>query len=581
MTASAPHSLSGTARMVRYFFRAYPGRSALMVGFMVLSGFAEGVGLALFLPLLGLVSGDAAATEQSELGRGLAAALAAVGLPLRLDVLLLTLVGLLTAKALFLWTAMNQVGYTIARVMTDLRLQMLDAVLRARWSYFVSQPSGLFTSAISMEAQKAATAYRCAATALAYLVQILIYLGIAVLASWRTALFAMAAGGLTVLLLFRLMAMARAAGKAQNAGIRALLAGLVDALQGIKPIKAMAREEHVIALLGRHARDLEHAQRRQVMASETLRAFQEPLMIAFLSIGFFAALTWLHTPFATLALMALLFVRVLNYLNSFVFQYQTLISHETDFWTLRDRIEAATARREPGEGCTAPPAVLHDGIAFDRVSFAYGEKRILAEATFTLPARAFVAIEGRSGAGKTTVADLVIGLLAPKTGRLLVDGVPLDTLDRAAWRRRIGYVPQEMFLFHDTILQNVTLGDPALSRADAEQALRAAGVWDVIAALPQGLDAVVGERGLKLSGGQRQRVAIARALARRPALLILDEVTTALDPATERALCETLAALKGSMTILSISHQPALSRIADLRLVIDDGRVTPREPSAA
>jgi ATP-binding cassette subfamily C protein len=127
----------------------------------------------------------------------------------------------------------------------------------------------------------------------------------------------------------------------------------------------------------------------------------------------------------------------------------------------------------------------------------------------------------------------------------------------------IGYVPQDTILLHDSILHNVTLGDPALTAADVERALRAAGAWDFVGQLAQGLDTVVGERGGKLSGGQRQRIVIARALIKQPRLLILDEATSALDRDTEDAVRQTLAALKGQLTILAISHNRAMVEAAD------------------
>jgi ATP-binding cassette subfamily C protein len=127
----------------------------------------------------------------------------------------------------------------------------------------------------------------------------------------------------------------------------------------------------------------------------------------------------------------------------------------------------------------------------------------------------------------------------------------------------IGYVPQETILFHDSIYANVVLADSTLTPADAQAALSAAGAWDFVSKLPQGIRATVGEKGAKLSGGQRQRIAIARALARKPALLILDEVTSALDPGSEAEICATLMQLKGRMTIFAISHQLALVGAAD------------------
>ncbi len=135
----------------------------------------------------------------------------------------------------------------------------------------------------------------------------------------------------------------------------------------------------------------------------------------------------------------------------------------------------------------------------------------------------------------------------------------------------IGYVPQDTMLLHDSILHNVTLGDPALTLADAEEALRAAGAWDFVSRLPQGLETMVGERGGKLSGGQRQRIVIARALINKPRLLILDEATSALDPESEEAVRQTMEGLKGQLTILAISHNRAMVQAADYVYQMDAG----------
>jgi ATP-binding cassette subfamily C protein len=136
----------------------------------------------------------------------------------------------------------------------------------------------------------------------------------------------------------------------------------------------------------------------------------------------------------------------------------------------------------------------------------------------------------------------------------------------------IGYVPQETLLLHDTVLINVTLGDPELNEEDAEYALRAAGAWEFVMAMPQGIHSPVGERGSMLSGGQRQRIALARALVHKPKLLILDEPTSALDPDTESAICETLGKLRGAITILAISHQPTIMKEADRAYQLQDGK---------
>jgi ATP-binding cassette, subfamily C, bacterial len=169
------------------------------------------------------------------------------------------------------------------------------------------------------------------------------------------------------------------------------------------------------------------------------------------------------------------------------------------------------------------------------------------------------------------VVDLVTGLLRPRQGEVWIDGLPMAHADCAAWRRMIGYVPQETLLLHESVLRNVTLGDPALTQADAEQALRAAGALDFVTTLPEGIFSLVGERGGRLSGGQRQRLAIARALIHRPALLILDEATSALDVDSEAEVCASLRRLRGQLTILAVSHRPALVEAADRVYRLDAG----------
>ena len=238
-----------------------------------------------------------------------------------------------------------------------------------------------------------------------------------------------------------------------------------------------------------------------------------------------------------------------------------MVKVESAFWSLKDKTQAAQQAQESLTGTYEP--ALTRSIRLENVSFGYDESLILENVSIRFPVGSFTAIVGPSGVGKTTVVDLVTGLLRPRQGQIYIDDVPLEKIDLKKWRRMIGYVPQETLLLHDSILMNVALGDKDLTAKDVEDALQAAGAWEFVSNLPQGIHTVVGERGHKLSGGQRQRIAIARALVHKPKLLILDEATTALDPENEAAICETLRKLSGKITILAISHQPALMKVAD------------------
>ena len=273
-------------------------------------------------------------------------------------------------------------------------------------------------------------------------------------------------------------------------------------------------------------------------------------------------------PVDGLLVLAVLFVRTMQKVKKVHDQYQIAATNQPAFAFLESTIAAAEGAEERDLGSATPR--LASAISLRNVSFSYGRENLLENVSMTLPAGAFVAIVGSSGAGKTTVADLIIGLLRPQRGDVWIDDLPLGDIDATAWRRMIGYVPQETFLFHDTVMANVTLGEPGISRADVETALRRAEAWEFVAALPDGVDTVVGERGARLSGGQRQRIAIARALVRNPALLILDEATTALDPETEAGIVATVKRLTGRLTVLSISHQPAMQSAADFVYQLDD-----------
>jgi ATP-binding cassette subfamily C protein len=296
------------------------------------------------------------------------------------------------------------------------------------------------------------------------------------------------------------------------------------------------------------------------------------MLAVLIAAGLYVALVRFGMSLASVMLLAFLLVRVLLYLSRMQREYQKMVTSESAYWSLRAAIDAAGRESENPPDGAAPE--LRQAIRFENVGFQYRDRWVLRNVALTIPAGGITAIVGASGAGKTTVVDLIAALLRPQEGEIWIDDLPLQRVDWRAWRRMIGYVPQDTVLLHDTVGTNVTLGDPALSEADAEAALRAAGIWDLVSGLPEGLDTVVGERGGKLSGGQRQRVAIARALAHKPRLLILDEATSALDPETEAAICRTLEGLRGELTIIAISHQSPLVDVADRVYRMGDGNAS-------
>jgi len=556
-------------RLMLTFFRAYPWQSALMLLALLSAGIAESIGLSALLPLLnvaiksntGAEGGAVTSEPNNDFERIVNETLADMGLDPTLGVLLSIIVVAVTLKSLLLLVAKKQVGYTAAQVATDLRLEMLRAVLRVRWEYFLHQPIGKLTNALATESQRSSDSFVNGATVITLLIQAVIYGSVAVAVSWKATLISLAAGAVIIGISHFLVRMARKAGKKQTNLLIALLTRLTDTLQSVKPLKAMAREHLADTVLALKTSKLNKALQKQVFSTALLSSAQEEMFTIVIALGMFVALVKFEMPFATVLVLVALLGKMLSQMGKVQKQYQKMVLGESAFWSLKNTIhEAQQAREVLGTG-TLP--TLDKSIKLEAVSFTYDEHPVITDTTIEIPAGCLTTLIGPSGSGKTTVVDLVIGLLRPQSGTVSIDGVPLSELSLKAWRHMIGYVPQETLLLHDSVLHNVTLDDPELSEQDAVQALQDAGAWEFVSSMAQGINSTVGERGTKLSGGQRQRIVIARALVHKPKLLILDEATSALDPDNEAAIGKTMKTLRGRLTVLAISHQTALVNAAD------------------
>jgi ATP-binding cassette subfamily C protein len=556
---------------------------------LLVAGVVEGLGLSAVVPLAGsAIQAQQGQAAPSAIEQHLVGVLGHVGLQPTLGVLILVITVAFTVKAgLLLWVR-RQVGYTIERVVSELRLRLLKAVLRADWRFYVDRPIGSFTNSFVTEANRAGSAYLQATWVVFRSLQVCIYAAIAVATSWQVTAIALVVASSLALGLGSIVRAARHAGARQTRLLRILISRLTDVLQGVKPLKAMGRADAMMPLLSRKTLQVQRARQKQLFAKEALAAVQEPLVVGFIGIGLFVGVSVMGMELPRVLLLAVLTQRAYTALNLAQRRYQKVGIDESAYWAMRKAIDDATARAERTGG--GERHELRGSIAFEDVVLCYGSHEVLRAASLTIPAGRLTALVGPSGAGKTTIVDLVAGLIHPDAGKVAVDGVSLERLDLGLWRRSIGYVPQDTFLLNDSIRTNVTLGDESLSDEDVEEALRDAHAWEFVSRLPEGMESVVGERGLALSGGQRQRISIARAIVHRPALLILDEATTALDPASESAVLDAVLALRGRTTVLAVSHQPALMSAADrvyevqggkAKLVTDRDSGLGREPASA
>ena len=551
------------------FFRAPGTRPWLVLVCLALASISEGIGVASLLPLLNTAI-DSPESAGSSLNEMVLGVLDFLSLPKDFGVLLAIVVGGTVVKALLTLFAMRYVGNAVAEVTTRLRAGVIKSMLRANWTSVVGQPVGRITNAVSNEAMRAGMAYRTAAEFFADAFQTAAYLLVGFLLSWQLSLVATVVGGGILAILAYLVAQGRRAGNKHTRRIKKLVTLLNDVLNNIKPLKAMARQESFEVYLNEKLDSLRAALRKEVSSGVVLQNFQEILIAVVMGIGLFAAVKVWGVPIAELLVIYLVIVKVIKNLARIQRRYQAIAIYAGAYFSISDLIGEVEKAEELVHGGRHPE--FQQACRLSSLSFRYGEARVLDDLDLEIPRRGITVLMGASGAGKSTLADLLLGFYEPDAGAVLLDEVPLPEIDLREWRNAVGYVPQELQLFHDSIMMNVGLGDPKITEAQVREALKSAGALDFVTALPDGVGTRVGERGAKLSGGQRQRIALARALVHRPKILILDEVTSALDPQTEKEICATLKAISRDTAVFAITHQAQFLDVADRAYRLEEGR---------
>jgi len=356
----------------------------------------------------------------------------------------------------------------------------------------------------------------------------------------------------------------------------AMYAVLSEHLGGMKLAKSFGAEDRHVGNFRQLSGGLEaQANRFTGLLTATQMGYDIGGVVA-LGVFFYVAVQVFQVPVATLLIMVFLFARLVPQFGWMQRTWQTMLNTLPAYSAVTQMLEDLREAEEPSPVKEIQPVRLETGIEFRDVSFAYDKsdpRPVLDSVDLFIPAFQTTVVLGPSGGGKSTLADLLIGLLRPDEGGILLDGKLLERDLVHSWRQSVGYVPQESMLFHDTIRNNLLWARPDAREEDVWHALRLAAADEFISRLPEGLDTIVGDRGVRLSGGQRQRIALARALVRNPTLLLLDEATSNLDRENERRILEALEGLRGKMTVVFISHRLSAERCADRVVSVEGGRV--------
>ena len=541
-----------------YFVRKYPKKTALVVLSLIAAAVAELLGIGMMLPLIAQLMGIEGATGSWEKYIDL--------LPFTPTFLnlLIVLVVAVVIKSIIMYCGLRYAGFVSAEITYDFRKHLIAALMNAKWPYYTSQPVGRIANALAEEAARAGNGYALGCKALASLVLIATYFLASLFISWKICLITLFIGGLLAISLKAVIQKAREAGYEITQSMQMLLNRMIAALDSVKPVKAMHLEQSFLGMIDKELQKSFQAQKNHVAAAQMVHNVYEPVAVAAIAIGLFGITQYTDITTASALMMAFLFYRLMGQFNLLQNHYQNMVQAESAVWSIVQAIKEAEICKEifpPGNSATQ----LHDSIVFKETTFKHEgqEKNLFKDMSAKILANKLNVIFGPSGTGKTTLIDMILGFYIPEKGEILLDGKLLTTYNLEAWRKSVGYVPQDTYLFNESIKHNVTFGDENASEKEVWNALKSASASVFVEQLPEQLDYIVGEKGSRLSGGQKQRISIARALYRKPTLLIMDEATTGLDKQNETAIMDAIQSIKSGATVLMITHNQALLDRAD------------------
>jgi ATP-binding cassette, subfamily C, bacterial len=544
-------------------------RLVILLLLMLISAFTEGIGLVLLVPLITVAGrSDQASSRISSFFEGF-------GLSHQLGVLLILFVVLIALRALLQYV-LEQVRQALEYSIVDgLREKCFSGLMNAEWRWMVQGRASDYSSLLITNIARIGTGFTSAIMFMASSLVAIAYLAVALILSWQTALVVLI-GGAMVIIGF--------SGLRQRVTELGLRLGLVNKNMHLQVQEGMAAIR-LTKLTGNEVRQtaaftqmIDTVRKEQLAYSRNAKLGQAALQVGgavVLAASVYIGLQLWHVPIPILLPLLLISIRLVPMFSSLQQAWHYWLHAVPALAEIRQLLFDLAQNAEPSGGGFEAVS-LTQAIELHDVSLLYNGRSAPALNAVSLRFAAFntTAVIGSSGAGKSSLADIVTGLIEPNQGALMVDGVAITGPMRKRWRHSVSYVQQDAFLFHSSVRSNLLWASPQASEAELHKALITAAA-DFVLKMPDGLDTIVGDGGVRLSGGERQRIALARALLRTPALLVLDEATSALDPENENAIRRAIANLRGRLTVIIIGHRRSMLADADQVIELRNGRVLP------
>ena len=556
-------------------FGRLPG-TWLNLALILVSGLLEGFGIVLFIPLLQslLSSSDAEQfTATNELTTYIFRIPELLGLPATTLVFLFLIVSLVLGSLLLNYIQRHCLVCSKHRFVLHLRQKILSTYFASEWSFSSRQALGRIVNLLTTESARSGIGIAQELQGVAAGLQILVFLFLSIIISWEMMLVTVPFAAIALTIILPFVRQARSLGEKTKVANEELGASSVDYLKGIKVLRAAGLPSQVLNSVTKLCEALSDANVQAELNTTRIYFIIQSIPVFLIVILIGVGHTYFHLDSAFILGFLLFLSRIAPRIAQFQQYYQSYAITSPAIRAVDSFIDESQAAEEDIHSMGLPFETLENSIDFQNVHFDFegSPKKVIRGVSLSIQKKQFVAIVGKSGSGKSTALDLLVSLRRPTSGKIMIDGTDIDKYNLVSWRQKVGYVAQEAVLFNDTLRNNLLLFSPDATEKDIQWAIKTSHLDEVIDNLPDGLETLVGENGVRFSGGQKQRIAIARTLVSNPELLVLDEATSALDNESERFIQEALESIRHSMTIVVIAHRLSTVRKADKIYVLEAG----------
>lgn len=545
---------------------------------MVFVSLLEGIGIFLLIPMLS-VSGITNVGTEDIATFGVFSFFRSIPTSVGLLLILCIYISLVVSQSLMQRSVTIRNMKIHQNFIRHLRLRTYEEILRANWSFFVIKRKTDLINLLTTEVGRVSGGVGLSMQLLTSFIFTIVQVGLAFLVSVPITLFVLCSGFVLAFFSRKFIKRSRALGSKTSELSKSYLAGITDQLNGIKDIKTNHLEVSHLNWIRNLTTKMKQEQYEYIHVKTMSQLVYQVTSALLIALFIFLSIKMFQSQPTQLLLIILIFSRLwprfttiqsnLEQLAASIPAFQSLIQ-------LQEECQKEAELQNVKQYERIQPMPLEREIECRDVSFRYRSTNntyALKNINIKIPSHCMTAVVGRSGAGKSTLIDMLMGLLQPEKGEVLIDGMPLTSENVLSLRRSISYVPQDPFLFNASIRENLLMVEPNATEEQMWEALQFSAAAEFVKRLPDGLDTIIGDRGVRLSGGERQRLVLARAILRKPSILILDEATSALDTENEEKVQAALEKLKGKMTIIVIAHRLSTIRNADQVIVLDKGEI--------